>query len=383
MKGLKISKPESLLSDKLFKPVIKLTGITQLPEARVGEGWVDFILESSNSLGFPVAIELKSLHNQNGDMKSLESVVGFMRNEYEKKKSNQIVKYIVGQNGVEYVVLTNLCEVFMFDKSCVLDFKPVVRESFADFINGITSTKNVSDYLKRKTQGITRHDLDKQFIRDLKKWYGYLQELQWTEDPRNNSVLLLNKLIFALTLEDFIIIDYRYVWETFDSAYKRWKTKGSMKVLEVFFHDLDEFLYEYYDTELFVPSSNILSKLEQNKENYDRALDVLKRVAGFDEQTKIFSEGLYSYSFRLIDEDVFGKSYETFLAEDRKDQGIYYTPRAITTHMSAAIVKEIFHPLADEIVANINESHFDVARDRVKQILSCGIIDPSCGSGPS
>ena len=382
VKGLKISKPESLLSDKLFKPVIKLTGITQLPEARVGEGWVDFILASSNSLGLPVAIELKSLHNSSGYINSLASVVDVMRNEYDKKKSNQIVKYIVGQNGVEYVVLTNLCEVFIFDKSCVLDFKPVVSESFADFINGISGTKNVSDYLKRKTQGIARHDLDKQFIRDLKKWYGYLQELQWREDPKNNSVLLLNKLIFALTLEDFIIIDYRYVWETFVSAYKKWKTKGSMKVLEAFFHDLDEFLYEYYDTELFVSSSNILSKLEPTKENYDKALDVLKRVAGFDEQTKIFSEGLYSYSFRVIDEDVFGKSYETFLAEDRKDQGIYYTPREITRHMSAAIVKEIFRPLADEIVSNINESHFDVAHDRLEQFLSYGIIDPSCGSGP-
>ena len=382
VKGLKISKPETLLSDKLFKPVIKLTGITQLPEARVGEGWVDFILSSSNSLGFPVAIELKALHNKIGNMNALESVVNIMRNEYEKKKSNQIVKYIVGQNGVEYVVLTNLCEVFMFDKSCVLDFKPIVRESFTDFINGISGTKNISDYLKRRTQGIARHDLDKQFIRDLKKWYGYLQELQWTEDPKNNSVLLLNKLIFALTLEDFIIIDYRYVWETFVSAYKKWKTKGSVKVLEAFFHDLDEFLYEYYDTELFIPSSNILSKLEQSKENYDKALDVLKRVAGFDEQTKIFSEGLYSYSFRVIDEDVFGKSYETFLAEDRKDQGIYYTPREITRHMSSAIVKEVFRPLADEIVLNINEGHFDVARDRVNIFLSYGIIDPSCGSGP-
>ncbi|MGC8516032.1 MAG: Eco57I restriction-modification methylase domain-containing protein, partial [Thermoplasmata archaeon] len=251
-----------------------------------------------------------------------------------------------------------------------------------EFINGISGTKNISDYLKRRTQGIARHDLDKQFIRDLKKWYGYLQELKWTEDPKNNSVLLLNKLIFALTLEDFIIIDYRYVWETFVSAYKRWKTKGSMKVLEAFFHDLDEFLYEYYDTELFIPSSNILSRLEQSKENYDRALDVLKRVAGFDEQAKIFSEGLYSYSFRVIDEDVFGKSYETFLAEDRKDQGIYYTPREITRHMSSAIVKEIFRPLADEIVSNINGGHFDVARDRVNRFLSCGVIDPSCGSGP-
>ncbi|MEM0136747.1 MAG: hypothetical protein QXU18_16220 [Thermoplasmatales archaeon] len=85
--------------------------------------------------------------------------------------------------------------------------------------------------------------MDKLFITDLRKWFGYLQELRWKEDPKNNSVLLLNKLIFALTLEDFIIIDYRYTWDAFASAFNKWKTKGPRKVLEVFFKDLDDFLY--------------------------------------------------------------------------------------------------------------------------------------------
>ena len=73
VKGLKSTKPETLLSDKLFKPVIKLTGVTSLPEARVGEGWVDFVLASSNSMGFPVALELKSLHNKSGQSRSRNS----------------------------------------------------------------------------------------------------------------------------------------------------------------------------------------------------------------------------------------------------------------------------------------------------------------------
>lgn len=382
IRGLKISKPETLLSDKLFKPIIKLTGLTNFPEGRIGEGWVDFTLESSRSMGFPVALELKALHNRAGQINSLQSAFAVMKNEFDKRRTNQIIKYIVGQKGVEYVILTNLQDVFVFDKGCVINFEPVLRESFEQFTEGISRTSNISDYLKRKTQEITRHDLDKLFIRDLKKWYGYLQELQWKEDPKTNSVLLLNKLIFALTLEDFIIIDYRYTWDTFVSAYNKWKTKGSKKVLEKFFDDLDGFLYDYYDTELFTPSNSILSKLEQSKENFDKSLEVLKRVAGFDDQIKIFSEGLYSYSFRLIDEDIFGKSYETFLAENRKDTGIYYTPKEITKHMSHKLVSELFYQLGDDIISKIGMNDFEGAMNSANRFVSMGIIDPSCGSGP-
>ena len=381
VKGLKSTKPETLLSDKLFKPIIKLTGVTSLPEARVGEGWVDFVLASSNSMGFPVALELKSLHNKIGQMNSLEFVVHGMKNEFQKRRSNQIIKYIVGQNGVEYVILTNLKDVYIYDKSCVIDFDPVAKETFNEFIEGIASTKNISDYLKRKTQEVRRHDLDKLFIRDLKKWYGYLQELEWKEDPKTSSVLLLNKLIFALTLEDFIIIDYRYTWNSFATAYNKWNTKGARKVLEEFFHDLDNFLYEYFDTELFTSSSNILSKLGSNKENYTKALDVIKKIAGFDDRVEAFSEGLYSYSFRLIDEDVFGKSYETFLAENRKDSGIYYTPKEMTHHMSNAVVVELFHDLAEDIIKSIDNNDFDRAMATTTSLVSLGIIDPACGSG--
>ena len=382
VRGIKTSKPETILSDKLLKPIIKLAGISNFPEARVGDGWVDFILESSGVMAFPVALELKALHNRSGYVNDLSSVLQGMKNEFSFKNSNQIIKYIVGKNGVEYVILTNLLDVYIFDKSCVVNFEPIVTEKFSDLIDGISTTSNISDYLRRRTQEVQRHDLDKLFIADLKKWYNYLQELQWKEDPKNNSVLLLNKLIFALTLEDFIIIDYRYTWDAFVTAYNKWKTKGTRKVLEAFFKDLDDFIYEYYDTELFVPSSNILSKLEPTRENYDRALDVLRRVGGFDERTNVFSGGLYSYSFRLVDEDVFGKSYETFLAENRKDSGIYYTPKVITKHMAEKLVTELFHNIANSIISDIDENRFDSASKGVDQLVSIAIIDPACGSGP-
>ncbi|MEM0136748.1 MAG: hypothetical protein QXU18_16225 [Thermoplasmatales archaeon] len=143
VKWIKNSKPETLLSDKLLKPIIKLSGVSNFPEARVGEGWVDFVLESSNVMGFPVALELKALHNSFGIMYDLSDVLQNMKTEFTNRKSNQVIKYIVGKNGVEYVILTNLKDAYIFDKSCVINFNPIVTEKFSDLIMGISATGNI------------------------------------------------------------------------------------------------------------------------------------------------------------------------------------------------------------------------------------------------
>ncbi len=62
-----------------------------------------------------------------------------------------------------------------------------------------------------------------------------------------------------------------------------------------------------------------------------------------------FGKGMIHYNYRKIDEDVFGKAYETFIALQRKDTGIYYTHRLITKYMSERLVFELFDPIVNEI----------------------------------
>jgi hypothetical protein len=387
VRGLGRSKPEALLSDKLLKPIMREAGITNFPEGRMGGGWVDFILPPSKELGLPVALELKSLHKSDGSLESLEREYNDLKDQARETHTNQVIRYILGtkepgNRGVDYVVLTNLKDVFIFDKGCIREFAYVKRETFREFIEGAATNKNIYDYLRRTTEDSEKRDLDKQFFKDLKKWYELLSSLEWVDNPQSNSVLLLNKLMFALTLEDFMIIDYRKTWDLFSEKYNTWITKGAKKVLKEFFEDLDEFLYEYYDTELFIPSNDILSKLKDTKENYQNFLKVLGKVAGFTEDPETFSGGLYSYSFRLIDEDVFGKSYEMFLAENRKDQGIYYTPKVITKRMASKLVEELFGPIRDQLLKHLDSNEFDEVLDDARRLTEVTIIDPACGSGP-
>lgn len=384
--GLGRSKPETLLSDKLLKPIMRDAEIANFPEGRMGGGWVDFILPSSKELGLPVALELKPLHKSNGSLESLQDEYDNLKQQAAETHTNQVIRYILGardpgNRGVDYVVLTNLKDVFIFDKGCIREFSYVKKETFREFIEGASVNKNIYDYLRRTTEDSEKRDLDKLFFRDLKKWFELLSSLEWTDDPQYSSVLLLNKLVFALTLEDFMIIDYRKTWDMFSEKFNSWITKGPKKVISEFFRDMDEFLYEYYDTELFVPTSDILSKLKDSRENYQNFLKVLGKVAGFTEDPETFSGGLYSYSFRLIDEDVFGKSYETFLAENRKDEGIYYTPKVITGRMAFKLVEELFGPIRDQLLEHLSANKFEEALEDSKHLTEVTVIDPACGSG--
>jgi type I restriction-modification system DNA methylase subunit len=384
LKSLALSKPESSASEKLLKPIMQVTGIENFPEGRVGGGWVDFMLPSSREIGPPVALELKPLHGRDGKLNPLSREFKLLQDQARSTNTNQVIRYIIGGNegkGVDYIVFTNLQDVYIFDKGCIFEFEPAKIESFKEFVEAISVTKNIPDYLRRVTEEIRKRDLDKYFFRDLENWFNQLQKLDWKEDPQLNSVLLLNKLIFALTLEDFMIIDYRKTWDIFSRNFNEWSAKGPKEVVENFFEQMDKFLYKYYDTELFIPSNNILLKLKDSDESYARLLKALRLVAGFVGELTADSRGLYTYNFRLINEDVFGKAYETYLAENRKESGIYYTPNPITRKIAHDLVEDLFGRMRDEIIQNLARENFDEAIEMARSLIDITIFDPACGSG--
>ena len=161
--GLGRSKPETLLSDKLLKPIMREAEIANFPEGRVGGGWVDFILPSSKELGLPVALELKPLHKSNGLLESLEDEYNNLKGQASETHTNQIIRYILGtrdpgNKGVDYVVLTNLKDVLIFDKGCIREFGYVKKETFREFIEGASVNKNIYDYLRRTTEDSEKRD---------------------------------------------------------------------------------------------------------------------------------------------------------------------------------------------------------------------------------
>jgi type I restriction-modification system DNA methylase subunit len=102
---------------------------------------------------------------------------------------------------------------------------------------------------------------------------------------------------------------------------------------------------------------------------------------GYDRYSSAFYKGLKFYNFELIDEDVFGKSYEMFLAEQRKEEGIFYTPKNITQYLVDTCLNLVFNPLKEELHASIRENNIQKACEIAQRIKEIKILDPACGSG--
>ncbi len=110
-------------------------------------------------------------------------------------------------------------------------------------------------------------------------------------------------------------------------------------------------------------------------------MDAIEIILGFGKWKPSLGMGLTFYNFRQIDEDIFGKSYEMFLAENRKEGGIYYTPKEITGYMAKTLVEFLFGEKKKKLLKAIDENNYEEAKRITDEIVKISIIDPACGSG--
>jgi len=102
---------------------------------------------------------------------------------------------------------------------------------------------------------------------------------------------------------------------------------------------------------------------------------------GFREWQKALGLGLTQYDYSQIDEDILGKAYETYLAEQRKEKGIYYTPKYITQFIVEETLKKRLDELKDGIVKAIKRGDFEKAEEIIRELFDIKIIDLASGSG--
>lgn len=374
------SKPESLLADKFFRPIVHALGLYYIPEPMAGDGWVDYLIKSTANP--PVAIELKALHNSQGRPVNLEYKFHELAEEYAKTKSNQIIRYLRKSDGFDYVLLTNLDDVFYFNREAISDFKPFHREKIDEFVNSLIDNSNIWDVIRRKEDNTPKRELDDLFLSDLEKWATTLASLTWNTRRIEASILLLNKLIFIRTLEDYGLIPFRFLQGEYEDKVLKWHKKGTKLILQKFFYEINDWFYTYYDTELFKQGSDIYELLNKDETNLEKFMKYFEEILGTDQISLNFSKGMISYNFRYIDEDLFGKSYESFLAKDRKDQGIYYTPKNITKYMAKNLVDKLFFKIRDELISSLNSQDYEGSKRLADNLKSITIVDPACGSGP-
>src|SRR5207249_284594 len=147
---------------------------------------------------------------------------------------------------------------------------------------------------------VEKPELDRVFFEDLQGWFTRFREVKFTDSEREAElvILLINKLIFAKTLEDFGLVPFRFIQEEYERQKEKWVAKGSLPILRSFLREFEEFFDDHYDTELF--EEKLWDYLDKSPENLDRFARALDDVLGISTWNKVFSRGIVHYNYRRI-----------------------------------------------------------------------------------
>jgi hypothetical protein len=367
------AKPETAAED-LFTALCKdVLGFEPTRQVGVREGYVDFMLPER--MGDPMQVELKPLFLRDGPEALWRSDAN------PKNHTAQVKKYL---REHEYLTLTDLRTAWFFSaRDFYFENQPFAQMPFADFLSRCRETRSVLDTLRRVEDTAEKPELERQFFDDLKIWFDEFDKVKWTQPElaAESIILLINKLIFARTIEDFGLVPYRFTQDEYIRQTKHWEAKGAHRIVPKFLANFEEFFDDYYDTEIF--SARIWDRLDKDPANLQRFYEKLNFVLGINTWDQAPSRGIVHYNYRRIDEDIFGKSYEMFLASNRKDEGIYYTPAGITGPMADSLVNSLAGTLVDQICAAVGSQQCDFKRadELMAQLAEIRVADTACGSG--
>jgi len=347
-------------------------------EVNIEGSFIDYVVREAGSSN-PICIELKPLFRLDSKKENLKQDKVRIHDH-----KDQIQKYL-RYKQVEYIILTNLNHAYIFNRNAILDYKPIIETTLSDIFEQYLSHESLWDTIRRYEDNITLFDLDKLFFADLKKWYEELSKIELKENGSVSKeemiVLFLNKFIFIKTLEDYGLIPYHFIQDEYKRYIYKWEAKGNEIIFKHFFDEIEEFFEMYYDTELF--TSNFWDFVDKKDNNIDDFKNAFELILGLDAWSETFGKGLTHYNYRKIDEDIFGKAYETWIAENKKDEGIYYTPSVITEYMANKLVDNIFDDIINELSKAIKENNPDIIKINklIEKLRSFKIIDTASGSG--
>lgn len=372
IRNLSESRREANLSEyfyKIFDLIFRNHQLSEqiIPQYKIGNVTIDYCISFRN---YKIGFEVKPLISlsETGKIK-LEEL------NWEKHK-DQINSYL---KGLEYVVLTNLNKFFLFSKQSIDDVQPFKKLNYDEFFENLKEENgDIVRVIKKLEREYPIQNLDEKFLISLKDYFGKLSSIL----SKELSFHLINQLIFLRVLEDVGAVDYGTSEIEFNEIARKFPNNYE-KIFEEFFNRIKSFQYYYFDTELlgYNTYENLKREIEENGNNWELFSDAFNEITGFGGILAKFFKGLKFYDFHTIDEDIFGKAYETFLAEERKEHGIFYTPSFITNYLTKEVISNTFGKLAEDLINAINKDDFDTAEKKCDEMISFSVIDLACGSG--
>ena len=385
------SKPEQILREIFFTFNASLSQYlfkNIFPEVSQEGGFIDYLIKDNRE---EISVEIKPLYIASfKKVKSGRIFVQIKKNQLNPDDhKTQVKKYL--QDKRDYVVLTNLEDWYFFSKTSLLDpdCNPFGHVTLFELIKDFEQVDDFWQYIDNQEDLTVKDPLDESFFKSLKNWVTQLSEVKFNIENYTKTELiinLVNKFIFIQSLDSFWVVSKNYIEKEWENIERKWTAKNKQRILKKYLEDINEYFYELYDTELFkIAESNktILDFLDQDPPNIDLFYEKFKLMLGTDygRSPSAWIPGIIQYNFRRIDEDILGKSYETFLAEIRKEQGIYYTPKYITKFITNNTIGKYFSNIIKIFNKKLHEKDYQTCINLIHEIFSFKVIDPACGSG--
>jgi hypothetical protein len=362
---------------------------TLAPQAAAGLGSIDYVVETADQ--GKLGVELKKCLQYDAQRNVLvpTSLNPYLNTKNSWEIKDQVFRYSRSGNFT-YIVLTNLKSWYFYDPTyctTVRKTKPFfelpLNECYRRFGKGFSI-----DGIGRLQRESSRIDLGDRFYADLTSWVQQLKKLAFLGDldsvtKLEDAIFVLNKFIFVRTLEANLVVPEDLIGREWSRLARDYPNRPNI-FIRAYFKAIDDFFHYYYDTELFDPArtETLLRHIADNDEAWRSFVQKLSLVLGIGQS----GAGIRNYRFEQLDIDVFGGTYERFLAEEknvRKARGIYYTPGYVTDY----IVYQTVVPYFDERIATIETAIESAAPDealimsKMQEILEFKICDISCGSG--
>lgn len=367
----------AILGRFLFGEKMPETPITK-PDDDESVGKIDYQLRDH-----PILVELKPLY---GKYKKGDGIEYLRQTDLDwKDHQEQIERYVKGE--YEYLVFTNLKDWYFFSSrhNGPINDEPL---SFDEFLDQLEANHNhLPTFLERFDKQSQKGELDEKFFKSLENWVSALEDVEFKDDVKPSQktekiINFVNKFIFIRTLDDYGVIDLSWIEKEWESTEDSWSTVGDDVVLEEFLSKVNRWFYSHYDTDLFPPRETLLDYVKEDEDNLNKFYRRVKFVLGVEDwQTADQNKGITGYRYQDIDEDIFGKAYETFLAEKRNEEGIYYTPRYITRDIVETRVGPKFDEHIEEFEESLEAGDLEAARDALIEMSQVKVVDPACGSG--
>jgi hypothetical protein len=370
----------SILSQYLFKDVF--------PEVGQENGFIDYLIKDGRE---EISLEIKPLHNGVFKKQRAGKIFAKLKKGTLKPEAHteQIQKYL--STTRDYVVLSNLEDWYFFSKTYSLgpECSYFLNVNLFELIEEFEDINDFWQYIDQKEHLSGKEPLDQKFFEMLRMWVKELEEVKFNVDESRKIELiinLINKFIFIQSLDNFWIIEKDYILDEWSRIERRWAAKKNLMKLTKFLHDINEYFYYLYDTELFKiieTDKTIIDFLDQEQENIDIFHQKLMLILGVEYGTDptCWIPGIIQFNFRRIDEDILGKSYETFLAEIRKERGIYYTPKYITKYIVDNTAGKLFTSIIEEFKKQLEQDKFEECEILAEKFINIKVLDPACGSG--